>query len=82
MEIENVEWAQTVIQPILDRWNKVHHDDWHISDTDDGHIILICDKKPDYMHGILITELGGLCNAYDWHWYISYWDGHQRFGIY
>lgn len=64
------------LKPILDKWNEVHLDSWKIiipPYASDG--ITIAREKPydgisPNIHGCLVTDIAGICNAYGWCWAI------------
>jgi len=74
----NITSAQRIktraLKPIIDSWNKVHEDCWKISRPGyECDTIILHRAKPyqgfyDNIHGCLVTDIAGICNAYSWSW--------------
>lgn len=63
------------LRPILDKWNKVQNDNWEIVPfLSEGYRCDTCvirerpPKATSHIHGLLMTDIAGICNAYEWTW--------------
>lgn len=62
-----------ILKPILDHWNSVHEDNWTIVTFSGGscyvrRAVLKDGHLNDDIHGCLLTDIAGICNAYNWTW--------------
>lgn len=59
-----------ILKPILDDWNDTINDCWKAYPSEHNKTIctikrmVVRDDKS--LHGCLITDIAGICNAYDW----------------
>ena len=56
-----------ILKPILNDWNECIKDNWIIEE--DGRRCVIRRETPDangHLHGSLLTDIMGICNAYRW----------------
>ena len=59
----------SVLQPILDDWNRlITSDCWQIAETEVGGVRITDANNRKDIHGIILTKIGGMANAYDWCW--------------
>lgn len=63
------------LQPILDRWNRVQSSNWIVrADATNNGVEVVHEPGRHCMHGSLVSDIGGVCNAYKWTWAAYYYD--------
>lgn len=68
-----------LIQPILDKWNSIQQSDWIVEQDSTVHHVKVHSKQEENsLHGILLSQIGGVCNAYGWTWAVY----RDEFGVY
>lgn len=64
-----------ILKPILDDWNRVQTDCWEVAPTLCKNIVEIRRAYPADargIHGILVTDIANICNAYEWTFSVHY----------
>lgn len=59
----------TVLAPVLDDWNRlITTDCWQIEAVEAGGVRITDANHRKDIHGIVLTKIAGLAEAYDWCW--------------
>ena len=66
---KNSKFMITVLAPVLDDWNRlITTDCWQIKEMETSGVRISDANNRRDIHGIILTKIAGIANAYDWCW--------------
>lgn len=67
-----------ILKPIIDDWNRIHDGKWKVAPfyygTVNDTVEIFEEPGANHIHGMLVTDIAGVCNAYGWTWAIYFSD--------